>query len=288
MGRMGRAVACRLLTQNFEVAVWNRTAGKADEVVAAGGYEAADAAQAVRRADVVITTLADDAAVREVVWGASAVASHLAGRLLIDASTSSPALSAEAAERIERFLAMPIAGAPAAVREGHAVCLVGGPQALISEAVSVMSAMSRAQHRYPSASLASTAKVVANLVLLVNIAGLAECLAIGRAGGLSDDELAELFADSPMLGPGVKNRLGALIARDGPTWWTMRLGAKDAALAVDVSKAAEKKFPVTLTVRERYQSAVELGLADADIALLSRLYESDPAAHRVSFGWSDG
>ncbi|HEX3825453.1 MAG TPA: NAD(P)-dependent oxidoreductase [Mycobacteriales bacterium] len=272
MGRMGLAVAGRLVESNHDVAVWNRTPGKAEDVVAAGATESKDIAAAVGSADVVITTLATDDAVREVALGRAGIHQHLGDRLYIESSTISPALSGELAQRFTGFLAMPIAGSPDAVRTGNAAYLVGGPDEVAGRAKPVIDALSSIQHRYPSAPLASVAKLTANSLLLAAIVGLAESIAAGRAGGLDDAQLTELLESSPMLGPGVKNRLDAMMSGDSESWWTIALGLKDVKLVLDLVTGTDEQLPAMLAIRERYEAAIDRGLADDDIAAISRLY----------------
>lgn len=272
MGRMGQAVAMRLLESEHEVAVWNRSPGKADGVVAAGATESKDIADAVGSADIVITVLATDDAVREVALGESGIHEHLGDRLYIESSTISPTLSAELAESFTDFLAMPIAGSPDAVKTGKAAYLVGGPDQVANRAQPVIDSLSSTQHRYPTAPLANVAKLTANSLLLAAIVALAESIAAGRAGGLDDAQLSELLETSPMLGPGVKNRLEAMMTGDGESWWTMALGLKDVKLVLDLVAGTDEQLPAMLAVRERYEAAIDRGLAEDDIAAISQLY----------------
>ncbi|MCU1492676.1 MAG: 6-phosphogluconate dehydrogenase binding protein [Acidimicrobiaceae bacterium] len=246
MGRMGQAIAVRLLEQGHAVAVWNRTPGKCGAVVALGAHEAHEIAEAADGADVVVTSLSTGEAVREVAFGPKGLCSCAGLGLYADASTISAALSAELADHFGSFVAMSIVGSPEAVRAGSAVCLVGGPDAAVEQLGSVLSAVSTVTHRYPAAPLASTAKLTTNLLLLVGIVALAECFAVGRAGGLSDEQLCELLGESPMLAPGLKNRLEAVLSGAGPTWWSLALGAKDASLAIQLAQSANEGLSTTV------------------------------------------
>ena len=131
MGRMGHAVAERLLGGGHEVTVWNRTSHKADDLVAKGAREGANPAVAAEETEATFTSLADDAAVRIVVTGQDGVAAGLGDGVLIDASTVSPQTTAELAEAVGgRLLASPILGSPTAVISGEAGYLIGGPREL--------------------------------------------------------------------------------------------------------------------------------------------------------------
>lgn len=270
---MGRALAGRLLGGGHLVTVWNRSKGRADEVVSAGAREAPDVADAVAGAEVVLTCLANDDAVRDVAFG-PLQSSISAQTGYADSSTVSPALSEELAGTFPRFVALPVLGSPAAVRSGQGVFLAGGNPAVVDRLGPVLSALSDTVRRYDTAALALTAKLASNLLLLSQVVALAESFAVGRAGGLSTDQLRELFGSSSLLAPGVANRFEGVLTgmRDG--WWTTVLGAKDAGLALDLARAADVELPLAEVVRQAYARAAAAGLDDADIAAVTELYRN--------------
>ena len=148
MGRMGSALAMRLLDGGHQVTVWNRSKGKAAEVVSAGAREARSVADAVRDADVVITMLANDDAVRAVALGD--LRSSLGDQAVyVNTSTVSPALNSELARAFPgRFLAVPVLGSPDAVRAGQAGYLTGGDGRVADLLAPVLSSLSATIHRY--------------------------------------------------------------------------------------------------------------------------------------------
>jgi 3-hydroxyisobutyrate dehydrogenase-like beta-hydroxyacid dehydrogenase len=276
MGRMGQSLALRLLETGHEVSIWNRTPGKADDVTDAGGRECKTIEDAVSDCEAALVSLAADDAVHDVVLGNQGVAAHLADAVYVETSTISPAFSAQLAEQVPRFVAMPIVGSPDAVRAGKATYLLGGESAIISVLEPLLADLAVARHVYPVQRLANVAKLTGNALLLTAIIGLAECITIGRAGGLSDQQLSELLVGSPIIGDGVKNRLDAVIDGTGPTWWTVALGVKDARLALELlSDDPGTDLPTTASVRAQYAAAASRGLADSDIAEVIRLYQHE-------------
>jgi 3-hydroxyisobutyrate dehydrogenase-like beta-hydroxyacid dehydrogenase len=273
MGRMGQALTGRLLGGGQRVTVWNRSKGKAGEVVSAGAREAASIAEAVDAADVVMTSLANDDAVRAVAFGALR-SSIGEATVYVDASTVSPWLGGELGEAFARFVALPIVGSPAAVSSGHAVLLAGGDSAVVDRLGPVLSSLSNTIRRYDTAPLALTAKLTNNLLLLAEVVALAEAMAVGRSGGLSDDQLRDLLGASPLLPPGLKNRFEAVLTGSVAGWWTAELGAKDAGLALDVARAAGVDLPAAEVVRQLYQRAASSGLDGDDIAGVTELYRN--------------
>ena len=276
MGRMGQALAGRLLGGGHRVTVWNRSKGKAGEVVSAGAREAASVADSVDGAAVVMTSLANDDAVRAVAFGALRSAMDET-TVYVDASTVSPGLSGELGETFARFVALPIVGSPAAVSSGQAMLLAGGDSSVVDRLEPVLSSLSSTIRRYDTAQLALTAKLTNNLLLLSEVVALAEALAVGRSGGLSDDQLRDLLGASPLLPSGLKNRFEAVLTGSVVGWWTAELGAKDAGLATDVARGAGVDLPGAEVVRQLYQRAASSAL-DGDISGVAELYRSRTGA----------
>jgi 3-hydroxyisobutyrate dehydrogenase-like beta-hydroxyacid dehydrogenase len=278
VGRMGSAIAMRLLHGGHRVAVWNRTKGKAGEVVAAGAREAPSVADAVREADLVITMLANDDAVRGVALG-ELHPSMPDQAIYVNTSTVSPTLNSELAGAFPgRFLALPVLGSPDAVRTGEATYLAGGEGRVADRLAPVLSSLSATIRRYATPSMATTAKLATNLLLLSQIAALAESFAVGRSGGLSDDQLRDLLGSSPMVAPGIRNRFEGILAGSQDGWWTTVLGAKDAGLAINVARAASVELPEAEAVKRLYDKAAASGLDHADVAAVSGLYRHPATA----------
>jgi 3-hydroxyisobutyrate dehydrogenase-like beta-hydroxyacid dehydrogenase len=278
MGRMGRALAGRLLEGGHPVVVWNRSKGKAGEIVSAGAREAQSVADAVEGVDVAVTMLANDDAVRAVAFGE--LRSSIGEKTIyVDCSTVSPTLSGELAEAFPaRFVAMPVLGSPAVVSAGQAVFLAGGNADVVDRLGPMISSLSDNVRRYDTAPLAITAKLASNLLLLSEVVALAESFAVGRSGGLRDDQLRDLFGTSPMVPPGVKNRFEGVLTGSQDAWWTTVLGAKDVGLAVDLARKADVELPEARVVQQLYENVASSGLSDADIAAVTELYRGRTTA----------
>jgi 3-hydroxyisobutyrate dehydrogenase len=271
MGQMGRALAARLQAGGHRITVWNRTEGRAGDIVSAGAREAPSVADAAQGADVVVTMLTNDDAVRAVALGdlRSSIGDDT---VYVDCSTVSPTLSGELADAFPRFVGMPILGNPVAVRDGQAVLLPGGDSSTVERLDPVLASLSAGVRRYETPPLASTAKLASNLLLLSEIIALAESFAVGRCGGLSDDQLRDLLGTSPLVAPGVRNRFEGVLTGSQDEWWTTVLGAKDAGLAADIAHAASVELPEAKVVKGLYERAAASGLDHADVAAVTELY----------------
>ena len=116
-------------------------------------------------------------------------------------------------------------------------------------------------------------------MLFSGVATPAEAITVARAGGLGNEEIRDLLAESPVVAPGIRNRFQAVLEASGPTWWTTELGAKDARLATELVQAAGGTTRLHLgpIIRDPYQAAADAGLSDDDRA----------SGNREGLSWTD-
>lgn len=266
LGRMGRAVAGRLLDGGHSLTVWNRSSGKADDLAGRGAVEADSVREAVAGKDVVLVSLTGDKAVREVLLPDGGAVPGLEG-VVIDCTTVSPELSREEADRYpDRFVACPIAGAPQAVEGGKALLIVGGSPAAVAKVDPVLSAVSgtrRAAGDDPGA--AAVIKLLNNYLLLAGLTVLADVVAVAQAAGFEDDDVRSLLQDLPVVPAGLKNRIDGLLGSEHEAWFSVDLGAKDLGLFATLADEAGVRLGVAESAAQRYREASELGLGDRDL-----------------------
>jgi 3-hydroxyisobutyrate dehydrogenase-like beta-hydroxyacid dehydrogenase len=275
MGRMGHALAERLLGRDHQVTVWNRTAHRADDLVAKGAREAPTPAAAVEGTEATFTSLADDAAVLSVVAGQDGVAAGLGDGVLVDASTVSPDTTAQLAESVSgRVLAAPILGSPSAVFSGEAAYLIGGSRELYDRLEPAFEALADEQRRVyvgEDARVAPTLKLLSNYLLMSGIATLAEAVATAQAVGLPDELIREYFGQLPLVAPALRNRLDDIVSGDHDGWFSTTLGAKDVRLAEELARSHGVNLPLAGAVKRRFGEAAAQGWADADIGAVVEL-----------------
>ena len=275
MGRMGHAVAERLLGGDHEVTVWNRTPHKADDLVAKGAREGATPAAAAEETEATFTSLADDAAVRIVVTGQDGVAAGLGDGVLIDASTVSPETTADLAEAVGgRLLASPILGSPTAVVSGEAGYLIGGPRELYDRLAPAYDVLTEARRRVyvgEDARVATTLKLLSNYLLMSGIATLAETVATAQAVGLPDELIRDYLGGLPLVAPALRNRLDDIVSGDHDGWFSTTLGAKDVRLVEDLALSHGVLLPLADAVKRRFEEVAAQGWADADIGAVVEL-----------------
>jgi len=272
MGRMGQAMASRLLTQGHQVTVWNRTPGRAPELLQAGAIEAHSIAEAAEAAEAVLISLADDHAVREVVLGPAGLLATGTTAVIVNASTVSPATTREILAHIPsgQLVVSPVLGAPAAVAAGSALWLLGGDRDTVEHLEPLWAALSdRRLYCGPGPETALTLKLIANYLLMAGVVTLSEAVATGQAAGVEPGLLRQFLAT--VVAPGLHNRLDDVLTGNHEGWFTTRLGAKDVGLFQDVAAGTGLALPVADLVRARYKQAAEAGWDTADLGAVVEL-----------------
>jgi len=251
LGNMGAAIAANLLTAHHEVAVWNRSADKAKPLTESGAVLASSPREAAAGREVVITMLADDAALDAVVEGDDGMLAGLArGALHISMSTIAVAtaerLTAEHGARGQRFISAPVFGRPEAAAAAKLFIVAGGAAADIAAAGPIFSATSQRVFSVgdkPAA--ASLVKLCGNFMILSAIESLAEAMTLAEKGGVPKAALLEVLTGSLFNAP-LFHLYGKLLVeqRFTPAGFAAPLGLKDMRL---VGQSAEKlRVPMPL------------------------------------------
>jgi 3-hydroxyisobutyrate dehydrogenase len=270
LGNMGMAVAERLLDGGYELLVYNRTPGKAEALVARGAALAETSADLAAKADVVITSLADDEALEAV--AADVVAAARPGTVLVDLSTVSPAASARVASLAEaasvEYLRAPVSGNPTVVRAGNLSLIVSGSLETFERVEPIIRSIGPTVHHVGDDEQARIVKLAINLM----IAGLAqlmsEALVLGEAAGVSREDLLDVMASSAAGAPFVKYKTEPLLRDDFSATFTTALMEKDIELALDAAEEAGVELPVASEMKTLLRAAIEAGYADQDFMAL--------------------
>src|SRR5271165_6095944 len=201
LGKMGTAIALHLIETGNQVTVWNRTAAKAEQVVAAGAAAAQSPAALASAVDAVITILTDAAAIDEVYSGpAGLLAGDVAGKLFIEMSTVRPqvevALAAKVRAQGAAFVECPVGGTTGPARQGKLIGLVGADEADAARARPLLEQICRRIEFCGPVGAGSVMKLTINLPLLVYWQALGEALALCRPLGIDPARLMDLLADT--------------------------------------------------------------------------------------------
>jgi 3-hydroxyisobutyrate dehydrogenase len=250
LGRMGHGMAGRYLDAGFTLSVWNRSRAKAEDLIARGARWATSPEDAAIDADAVVTMVADDQASRAV-WLSKdgAAATMKAGTLAIECSTVSYQhaldLSRELRHRGLVYIESPVTGLPDAAAAGKLTLLVGADAADLELARPYLVPLSSTIRHFGAVGSGTVYKLINNLMGAIQIAGVAEGLAIAEQAGLDMKLVLEALETGVAASPQVVRHSKRMAARNfsGATF-TAALRHKDAAYAVALAESLLSAAPI--------------------------------------------
>ncbi len=275
---MGVPMAGFLLEAGYPLAVYSRTAANRQKLVTLGAREARSVADCVRSADVVFSSVSDDAALREIALGPDGVLANTGkGSVFVETSTVSSEVSREIAAQSESagiaYLRAPISGNAASARTGDVTVMVSGPRSAWEKVQPLVAAFSKGQVYLGGDDQARVMKLVVN-ALVVNLAQtLAEALTLGRKAGLDWDVMLDTLAQSTLASPWLKVKIAALKKHDYSATMSARLILKDIDLMLAAARTHEVPMPLTATTRQLMQVLVGEGFGEEDYMAAIKLAE---------------
>jgi 3-hydroxyisobutyrate dehydrogenase len=250
LGRMGHGMAGRYLDAGFTVAVWNRSKSKAEDLIARGAHWAASPAEAADGADAVVTMVADDEASRSVWLGENGAAAKMkAGSLAIECSTVSHQHALDMARELRGrgliYIDCPVTGLPQAAAAGKLTLLVGADAADLERARPFLAPIGDTIRHFGAVGTGTVYKLINNLMGAVQIASLAEGIAMAEQAGLDMNLVAEAMATGAVASPQVIRHSRRMVARDfSGASFTASLRHKDAAYAVKLAETLLADAPL--------------------------------------------
>jgi 3-hydroxyisobutyrate dehydrogenase-like beta-hydroxyacid dehydrogenase len=242
LGRMGHGMAGRYLDAGFAVAVWNRSKAKAEDLIARGARWATSPADAADGADAVVTMVADDEASRAIWLGKDGAAATMkAGSLAIECSTVSHQHALDMARDLRGrgliYIDCPVTGLPQAAASGKLTLLVGAEPADLDRAKPYLAPIGDVVRHFGAVGTGTVFKLINNLMGAVQIASLAEGVAMAEQAGLDMNLVAEALATGAVASPQVIRHSKRMVARDfSGASFTAALRYKDAAYAVKLAE----------------------------------------------------
>ena len=274
-GKMGGAMARRLNSAGHELTLWNRTRERAEAL--GMGKVAATPAEAVKDAEVVISSLTDAGAVRAAYLGDESAARAAGKQVFVEMSTAGPDVIVDIRRHIEsagaHFIEAPVIGSVPAVEAGTLIVLAAGDEAAVERARPVVQALGEIR-RVGDPGSAAKLKLVANTMLAGVSALAAELQAAGTAAGLDPDDVFWVLSRfAPLLNA---RKSGFVEHRYEPVMFAVRDLVKDLRLATDVYQKARAATPLAKATKELYERAAQ-SAGDLDISAIASLYETQPA-----------
>jgi 3-hydroxyisobutyrate dehydrogenase-like beta-hydroxyacid dehydrogenase len=291
LGRMGRSMAKNLLRAGHTVTVWNRTRSKAEELASDEGARVAESpAGAARGAEIVLTMLADDAAVASAVLGegdgsTEPVADGLApGAIHVSMSTIGVCMSKHLAEahatRGQRYVAAPVLGQPKDAEQGHLVILAASAADSLDACAPIFDVLGRETYRLGGLpDRANVVKLAANFVKASMFEVFGEAFALVESYDIGGSKLLDLLERS-MLSTEALDACGRGIAESNfePSGIRVPLGLKDVRLALEAGENVALQMPLASVLRDRTLVALARGLEDKDWSAIARTLPHKRAA----------
>jgi 3-hydroxyisobutyrate dehydrogenase-like beta-hydroxyacid dehydrogenase len=266
LGAMGGRMARRLLAAGYPLTVDDRTRESARPLEQSGATFAPTPKRVAAAADVVLSSLSDDAALEEVMFGPEGVlAGARPGTILIEMSTVSPGASYrlhQAAEsRALDVLDAPVSGSTPQAQEGQLVVLVGGKEDVYRKCLPILVVLGKQSFYMGPAGSGTAMKLCLNTLLGVGIQALAEAIALGLRSGLEPDRLLQVLGETTVLSPSQRSKLEHARTGEYPPSFPLRLMYKDFGLIA--------------------QRALELSVAMPSTAAAAQVCAVEHARHQV-------
>jgi len=278
---MGRPMGHNLLKAGFPLVVWNRTASRAESLVAAGARLAASPKEAAAAADVLITMVSDPSALEQVLWGTEeksggAFASIKQGAIYLDSSTVSPVLARRIADASSsagiRFLDAPVTGGTWGAEKGELLFMIGGAAETLEAARPVLTAMGKKIFHLGPNGAGQTVKLAMNLLLALQVDAFAEALALVTGAGLPGEKLVEVMQSSMARSGVLDVKAPVMLKADYTPSFPLRLMHKDLGLALDLGNQVGVPLPAAAAAREVYNSVKGASKEDLDYAAVYKFW----------------
>ena len=256
----------------------------ADLAAELGCSAAASLAEVTAAADVILTVVTDDAAMRGIFQSeGDSLLKDAAGRIFINCATVSPAVHEEvdAASRaagaasLEACMASSITQA----RQGTLYLMIGGDPETFAKVEGILKDLSSSLRHVGGTGQAAKVKALVNMVMNINTAGLAEGLGLGSALGLDLAMLKEVFSQTGANSRVLETDGDDMIAREHDCYFSASHAAKDSGIANDLAAAAGVNVPLSLATEAQYHRLVELGLGELDKSGIAELTFPGRTAH---------
>jgi 3-hydroxyisobutyrate dehydrogenase len=279
IGRMGAAMAGRLLAHGHEVVVWNRTAAKTRPLADAGAQVAATPAELATRCELIMTILTDAHAIQATYSGAQGLLEGaVLGKLFVEMSTVRPETERNLANAINAkgafLIDCPVGGTVGPARDGKLLGLVGGDALHVARAKPVLDQLCRRVDHVGAVGAGAAMKLTINLPLAIYWQACGEALTLCKPLGLDPAKVIEILSESSG-GPNVlKTRGPALIgALNGvapsPVTFDIDSIRKDLRTTLEEGRALQRELPLSAAALGCYDQASRDGLGAADAVMMT-------------------
>lgn len=276
VGKMGNPMACRLIEAGHRLTICDPVAESRASLVARGAHVAATPGELAARCGMIFATIPNDAVLAEVIRGGDERGGFLAqvsaGTVLVEMSTVSPDISRRVAEDLSRrgvaYLRCPVSGSTSMARAGSLTALASGDAAAWERAGPLLDQLAARKFYLGAGEEARYMKLVLNTLVGATSAIMAEALALGATGGLSDRQMMEVIAESAVASPLVRYKQEMIAQHDFSPAFSVTQMLKDFGLITEAGRAQTVPMFVTTLIMQQYLVAANMGYAEKDFFAL--------------------
>lgn len=265
LGNMGVPISMNLLKAGYSVTVFNRTASKTTELVAAGAVQAKSLEELIQENDVIFTMVSDDEAVKDLYLSNKLLEIAKPGQIFIDMSTVSPATSKEiytaAKDKGIGFIDAPVSGSVAPAKEGKLLVLAGGEEETYNKVKKLFEPIGKMSIYLGESGSGSNAKLAINLLLGITVQGIAESVLFAEQQGIKLADMLTIINESAVGTAISKMKTPAILEDEYPAAFALKHMAKDLRLA----KETGELNAIGNSAHHTYQEALANQLGDLDV-----------------------
>ena len=277
LGRMGTPMARRLQEAGFPLTVWNRSRERHEMLTSLGASAAESPRDLASRSEIVITMIADAAALADVLRGEDGLLAGLSpGSILIDMSTIGPTAATEFAAEVggrgAHWIDSPVSGSTALAGKGELTLMLGGDAEALARAEPVLDVLSARRFHLGEAGAGAAMKLAVNAVIAVINEAIAEGLVLAERAGIPREAAYDVFSGGAAAAPYVLYKRDAFLNPDEtPVAFTIGLMRKDLRLVLELAERLGVDLAAVRAADEVLEQASGLGLEHADFSGVARV-----------------
>lgn len=271
LGLMGLPMASNLVRAGFPIAAYNRSAGPRQTLERLGAQTFGDAAELFETCDTVLMMLADDRSTDHVLGrGTPAFGRRVHGKLIVNMGTHAPGwsktLETELVAAGARFVEAPVSGSRSPAENGQLVAMLAGDPRGVEQLRPLLSHLCRETIVLGAVPNAMACKIAVNLYLIASVAALGEATALAMKLNIDPALFAQVIGDGPVGSEVARAKLPKMISREFSPQASLMDVCKNAGLVADTAAAAELNSPMLGSARQLFESALQSGGPDLDMA----------------------
>jgi len=276
LGAMGSRMAARLIDKGHTVTGYNRTKSKAQWLIDRGMKWGETPRKVAESADMIFVMVTDSKALDGVANGSDGFIAGLDnGKIVIDSSTLSPAMSREVAEKVRAkgadMVDAPVSGSVATLESGKLSVMVGGKKATFDRIKPILDDIGPKVTHVGDNGLALSMKIAHNLSLAVQMLAFCEGVLLAEKSGISREVAVDVLTHSVIGSPMVQYRGPFVLQLPAESWFDVNMMQKDMLLALEMGRRLDVPLPTTAVTNEFLTAARGMGLEKYDFAVIFKV-----------------